>query len=121
MKRSRSDIQELLPLTHLSLLILLVLHEEPRHGYAIIQAVQARLGNGLSPVTGTFYSALKRMRREGLVEEIDPPVEAGRDDPRRRYYRPTPFGRDVLATEVRRLAALVEVARALRLVPAERS
>jgi DNA-binding PadR family transcriptional regulator len=121
MKRSRSDLQRMLPLTHLSFLILLVLHEEPRHGYAIIQAVQARLDGAPGPGTGTFYSALKRMRREGLVEEIAPPVETGRDDPRRRYYRPTPFGRAVLAAEVRRLAALVEVARALRLVPAERS
>ena len=121
MTRSRSDIREMLPLTHLSFLILLALHEESRHGYAIIRAVEDRLGSEHSPGTGTFYSALKRMRREGLVEEIDPPAEIERDDPRRRYYRPTPFGRDVLAAEVARLAELVETARTLRLIPAEQS
>ncbi len=121
MKRSRTDILQILPLTHLSFLILLILYEEPRHGYAIIRAVEERLGGDRSPGTGTFYSALKRMRHEGLVEEIDPPTESKRDDPRRRYYRPTAFGRDVLEAEVQRLAELVETARALRLIPAEQS
>jgi DNA-binding PadR family transcriptional regulator len=121
MKRSRTDIQGMLPLTHLSFLILLTLYEEPRHGYAIIQAVQARLGSALIPGTGTFYSALKRMRREGLVEEIDPPAEVRRDDPRRRYYRPTSFGQEVLKAETARLAGLVEIGRALRLIPVEQS
>ncbi len=121
MTRNRSDILQMLPLTHLSYLILLILHEEARHGYAIIQAVEARLGSERSPGTGTFYTALKRMRREGLVEEIDPPAEVRRDDSRRRYYRPTLFGREVLAAETVRLAELVETARSLCLIPARQS
>jgi len=121
MTSRRSDILRMLPLTPLSFQILLALHEEDRHGYAIIRAVEDRLGPANSPGTGTFYSALKRMRREGLVEEIDPPPELKRDDSRRRYYRPTSFGREVLSAGVARLAELIETARALELTPAEQS
>jgi DNA-binding PadR family transcriptional regulator len=121
MPRSRRDVTEMLPLTHLSFLILLSLHEESRHGYAIIGKVQERLGSVLSPGTGTFYSALKRMRREGLVEETVAPADVDNEDARRRYYRLTPFGRDVLTAEAERLASLVATARELRVLPVERS
>ena len=121
MPRKRIDVVEMLPLTPLSFLILLALHEEPRHGYAIIRAVQSRPGSLLNPGTGTFYSALKRMRREGLLEETAAPAEADNDDARRRYYRLTPFGQGVLEAEAGRLASLVASARALRVLPAEQA
>jgi len=40
------------------------------------------------------------------------------DDPRRRYYRITPFGRAVARAEARRLSDLVKLARAQGLAPA---
>ena len=121
MPRKRTDIVEMLPLTPLSFLILLALYEEPRHGYAIIRAVQNRPGSLINPGTGTFYSALKRMRREGLLEETVAPVDADTDDARRRYYRLTPFGQNVLEAEAERLASLVESARSLRVLPVEQA
>jgi DNA-binding PadR family transcriptional regulator len=43
-------------------------------------------------------------------------VRKADDDPRRRYYRITPLGRDVAAAEARRLATVVKRARSLRLL-----
>jgi hypothetical protein len=45
----------------------------------------------------------------GLVE--DAPRRSADDDPRRRYYRMTSFGRKVLAADVERLEELVRAAK----------
>jgi DNA-binding PadR family transcriptional regulator len=119
MARKASAPKDLLPLTHLSFLILLALAEGERHGYDIIQAVQSHWGSTFSPGTGTFYSALKRMRSEGLVETASPPVGATSADQRRRYYRMTDFGRSVLQAEAERLEEVVGAARSLLAVPGE--
>ena len=106
-----------LPLTPLAFEILLALVDRDLHGYAILQAVEARL-KGLLPLrTGTLYRALSRLLEEKLIEEIDAPPE---DDERRRYYRLTAEGREVLASEADRLASQVDAARAKRLLPESR-
>ena len=50
-----------LPLTPISFEILLALIDEDRHGYAILQVVEARLGAVLPLRTGTIYRALARL------------------------------------------------------------
>jgi DNA-binding PadR family transcriptional regulator len=117
MARKVSAPKDLLPLTHLSFLILLALAEGDRHGYAIIKAVQRHWGSTFSPGTGTFYSALKRMRSEGLVRESSPPTGATSADQRRRYYTMTDFGRRVLRAEAERLEDVVGAARSLLVLP----
>ena len=59
-------------------------------------------GGGVRLGPGTLYGSLDRMMRDGLVEE-----SGVSDDERRRYYRLTGLGRDVLATELERLDAAV--------------
>ena len=54
------------------------------------------------------------MIASGLIEEADERPDPALDDERRRYYRATPLGRDVLAAETQRMAALVSAARAKR-------
>src|SRR4051794_10844374 len=105
----------LLPLTPISFEIILALLEEDRHGYAILQAVEARLAGTLPLRTGTMYRALARLLEEKLIERVD--GDAAGDDPRRRYYRVTAHGRTVAKAEARRLADQVEAARAHRLLP----
>jgi len=63
-----------------------------------------------------LYAAIKRMNDEGLLEEADPPEAGG--DARRRYYRLTGFGREVLEAESRRLANLLRVARDKKVIHA---
>lgn len=100
--------------TPLTYEILLALVDGDRHGYGIIKEIEAR--GGAAPSTGALYLALQRMERDGLIAEApERPDDA--DDARRRYYRITASGREVAEAESHRLAELVDVARAKKLVP----
>ena len=103
-----------LPLTPISFEILLALLQGDLHGYAILQAVEARLTGKLPLRTGTIYRALARLMDEGLIERTG---AADDEDPRRRYYRINAQGRTTAKAEARRLADQVEAARAHRLLP----
>lgn len=106
-----------LPLTPISFEILLSLLTEDRHGYAILQTVEARLRSHLPMRTGTIYRALARLVDEGLIVAAAPAAKRGADtDERRRYYRITPQGRKIAKAEAERLADQVAAARAHRLL-----
>ncbi|HVG06839.1 MAG TPA: PadR family transcriptional regulator [Thermoanaerobaculia bacterium] len=109
-------IEQLLPLPPTTFHILLALFEEERHGYAIIQDVEARTEGELRLSAGTLYRSIARLVEQGLIVEVTRRPAAG-DDPRRRYYRLTPFGIAVARAETRRLSQLVRMARAKGLKP----
>lgn len=107
-----------LPLPHLPYHVLLALAgAEPLHGWGVIKRIDEMTGGATCPSTGSLYLAMARLEERGLLEEVAPP----RDDvdARRRYHRLTPLGRRVLEAETRRLASLVEVARASDVLPHE--
>ena len=104
------DLSAFLPLSPAALHILLSLAAEDRHGYGIMQEV-ARQSEGqykLGP--GTLYDNLQKLMERRLVE--DAPKRSAKDDPRRRYFRLTRFGRGVLAAEIARLENVVREAKA---------
>jgi DNA-binding PadR family transcriptional regulator len=104
------DLSPFLPLSPATLHILLSLAGEDRHGYGIMQEV-ARQSEGqykLGP--GTLYDNLQKMTEQGLVEETA--RRSGGEDPRRKYYRLTSFGRRVLTAEIARLETVVREAKA---------
>src|ERR1017187_4519884 len=108
-KRMIEDYTPFLPLSPAALHILLSLAGEDRHGYGIMQEV-ARQSEGqykLGP--GTLYDNLQKLMTQGLVEAS--PKPPAHDDPRRRYFRLTSFGRGVLSAEVARLESVVREAR----------
>lgn len=112
------DPLSLLPLTEPVYHILLALTDADRHGYAILQEVEQRTDGSVRLRTGTLYTAVRRLLEQGLIEETEErPVD---DDERRRYYHLTPFGRDVVMAEARRLESMVGLARAKALLGAER-
>lgn len=84
--------------------ILSALSGRTLHGYGILQEVEA---DGFDLGTGTLYSALKRLRREGVVEEVPAPDPC--EDARRRHYRLTPTGEAWLAAERARLRRLLDL------------
>ena len=91
-------------LTQAEFHILLTLASGPRHGYGIMQDVEADTRGSLKIGPGTLYSAIKRLRRDALVDECEP------DAARRRCYRLSRKGRRVAKAEAHRLSALVRVA-----------
>ncbi|HSL20885.1 MAG TPA: PadR family transcriptional regulator [Vicinamibacterales bacterium] len=107
-----------LPLSPQVFHILLSLADRDLHGYAIILDVRDRTQGAVRLSASTLYAALQRMLDVGFIEEVERP--AAGEDPRRRYYTLTKYGREVARAEARRLERLIAVARHKRLLPAER-
>ena len=105
-----SDITALLPLPPATFHILLALAAADRHGYGIIQDVEARTDGALRLSPGTLYRSIQRLLEQGLIVEPKRRSDPA-DDPRRRYYRITPFGTLVARAETRRLTQLVRIAK----------
>jgi len=105
-----ADVTVLLPLPPATFHILLALAAGDRHGYGIIQDVEARTGGALRLSPGTLYRTIQRLLEQGLIVEPKRRADPS-DDPRRRYYRITPFGTAAARAETRRLTQLVRIAR----------
>lgn len=103
-----------LPLKPVVFHILLALAEQDLHGYGVIQAVRERSEGRIQLQTGPFYRHLKKLMDAGLV--LESAARPAHDDPRRgAYYRLSAPGKQVVAAEANRLAALVAVSEALGL------
>ncbi len=118
MPHSGPDPTKLLPLTPAVFHILLALADGERHGYSIMQEVEARTENRVRLGPGTLYGSIKRMLADHLIEESEARPDPSLDDERRRYYRLTSFGRRVAVAEAERLENLVGAARAKKLLRA---
>jgi DNA-binding PadR family transcriptional regulator len=89
--------------------ILLSLAGQEQHGYGIMQEVLDRTGGKVRLWPATLYGSLKRLIEEGLIVESDERPAAELDDARRRYYKLTRLGREVLDLESERLEGLVRI------------
>lgn len=87
--------------------ILVSLAPGEQHGYAIMQEVLERTDGKIRLWPASLYGTLRQLMDEGLIQEFARRPSAD-DDPRRKYYRITPFGRKVLAAESARLRQLVK-------------
>jgi len=91
--------------------VLLTLLEGPRHGYGLMQDVEALSSGELQLGPGTLYTAIKRLRTSGLISECDA------DADRRRCYKLTRKGKSAVEEEARRMSDLVRIARKRGLLP----
>ncbi len=114
MDRDRRGIDA--PLRTVEFHILLTLASGERHGYGIIQDIQARGDSGV-PDVGTMYRALARMVAGGLIEAAARKRAPDAADERRNYYRITETGLRVARAEARRLEVLTLAARMGGLLP----
>ncbi len=120
-KEADPDPESLLPLTPAMFEILVALADGERHGYAIMQEVEARTESKMRLGPGTLYRSIQRLMEDGLITESDERPVMEMDDERRRYYRITDFGYRVAVAEAKRLAELVAMAQAKKLLPKPRA
>lgn len=113
------DPNAFLPLSPRDFLTLLVLAERPLHGYGILKAIEARVGDEVSLDPANLYRSLKRLRRDGIVEVAEEPDDVDAPIEQRRYFALTETGRDVVAAEAQRLAKLTTLAREIDLLGGE--
>ena len=95
------------PLTESYFFILLCLYRGPNHGYGIMQQTLALSEGHVRIGSGTMYGATGNMMKKGWIEEC--PSEGGVFD-RKRQYRLTDAGRQVLLDEIKRLQHLTSAA-----------
>jgi DNA-binding PadR family transcriptional regulator len=88
-------------------LILTALVDQPRHGYGVLQEVEALSGGRVRLRASTLYDALDRLAADGLIE-VSGEETVGRR--LRRFYRLTGDGRVALAAEAEQLRHNVELA-----------
>jgi len=108
------DTSDVLPLSTATFHIMLALADGSRHGYSIAKEVDESTNAAVQLGPGTLYRLLKQLLADGWIAEV--PGDSD-DDPRRRYYRLTPWGRRIAQAEAGRLADLVRVARTRKLLP----
>ncbi|MEO1524158.1 MAG: PadR family transcriptional regulator [Planctomycetota bacterium] len=88
----------------LDMLVLRVLKDEARHGFAIARMIKAWSSEHLKVEEGSLYPALHRMERRGWIA-----AEWGLSENNRRakFYRITPAGKKRLKVEIDRWHRMV--------------
>ena len=86
------------PMTETSFYILLCLRE-PSHGYQIIRSVEELTGGEIRLSPGTMYGILSKMEKDGLIA-LD------REEEKRKIYRITSLGKEILSLEMKRIERL---------------
>jgi DNA-binding PadR family transcriptional regulator len=107
------------PLPSAAFHILLSLADEDRHGYGIMRQVEQQTDGRMRLGPGTLYSSIQALLEEGLIQEVDVREESEPSRERRRYYRLTSAGRKVARAEAEKLAGVLRVARAKKLLKGE--
>lgn len=94
-----------LPLSPQDFQVLMVVFDEPLHGYGIVKASTDESGQAVLDL-GSLYRIISRLIKKGLIED----VTAQQADPKRqrRYYRATDLGRKVTRAEAVRLRELLQ-------------
>ena len=95
-------------ISDLSFLSLTALAGEPRHGYGILQEIDAMTSGRSKPAVATLYRTLDRLVADGLVKEDGTEVVDGRF---RRTYRLTESGTSLLSAEAAVRASTARLAK----------
>jgi DNA-binding PadR family transcriptional regulator len=109
--RHPDDLQELLPLTPAVFFILFALADGEKHGYAIMQSVSGLSGDTFRMGPGTLYTTIQRLLELDLIEEAERAGGKSDHESRRKYYRLTRRGTEILEAEVDRMESVVRLAR----------
>ncbi|HWC16473.1 MAG TPA: helix-turn-helix transcriptional regulator [Terriglobales bacterium] len=104
------------PLPSAAFQILLSLADEDRHGYGIMRQVDEQTDGRMRLGPGTLYGSIQTLLEEKLIEEVNARENTKLSDERRRYYRLTAAGRKLARSEAERLADLLRLARAKKIL-----
>jgi len=112
----RKGPHEFLPLSPQDFQVLLVLRNEPRHGYGIVQAAAEQFPTEPALEIGSLYRIVSRMLNQGLIREVSRPRQQPIDGRKRRFYKVTELGLSVARAEAVRLQTLLHSAQATELL-----
>jgi DNA-binding PadR family transcriptional regulator len=104
------------PLPAAAFQIMLALADGDGHGYAIMRQVEEQTGGRLRLGPGTLYGSIQTLLEGNLIEEVDRPEDIEGHSERRRYYRLNEAGRKMARSEAEKMAAVLRVARARKIL-----
>ncbi|MEA2262747.1 MAG: hypothetical protein QOJ51_5572 [Acidobacteriaceae bacterium] len=104
------------PLPAAAFQIMLALSDGDLHGYAIMREVEEQSGGRLRLGPGTLYGSIQALLEGKLIEEVDRPGDTEERRERRRYYRLTAAGRKRTRSEAEKMADVLRVARARKIL-----
>ena len=104
------------PLPAAAFQIMLALADGDLHGYAIMRQVEEQTGGRLRLGPGTLYGSIQTLLEGKLIEDVDRPENIEVHSERRRYYRLTIAGRKMARSEAEKLADVLRVARARKIL-----
>ena len=108
--------EEFLPLPARDFYILFFLAQGERHGYGLVREIAAHSSDTVRLDPANLYRAIQNLADAGLV--VDGPRRVdGPTGRARRYYAITDLGRQVVAAEATRMAALAAAAADCDLIP----
>ena len=86
------------PMTESGFYILFCL-QTPQHGYGISQQVKKMTGGSVTISAGTMYGTLSKMEKDGLISFYS-------EEDKKKLYRITELGQEILSTEIHRIERL---------------
>ena len=95
---------------------MLALADGDLHGYAIMRQIEEQTGGRLRLGPGTLYGSIQTLLEGKLIEEVDRPEIIEGHSERRRYYRLTAAGRKLARSEAEKMASVLRVARARKIL-----
>jgi len=104
------------PLPAAAFQIMLALADGDLHGYAIMRQVEEQTGGRLRLGPGTLYGSIQTLVEGKLIEEVDRPEDTDGRLERRRSYRLTVAGRKLARAEAEKMADVLRVARARKIL-----
>ena len=91
------------PMTETAFYILFCLRE-PNHGYGVVQEVEKLTDGAIRLAPGTMYGSLSKMEKDGVIRFV-------REEDKRKIYRITELGEEILSLEIRRIERLYKIAK----------
>ena len=91
------------PMTETGFYILYCLRE-PNHGYGIVQRVEGLTEGAIRLAPGTMYGSLSKMEKDGVIRFI-------REEDKRKIYKITDLGEEVLSLEIARIEKLYKISK----------
>jgi DNA-binding PadR family transcriptional regulator len=107
------------PLPSVAFQILLAMADNPLHGYAIMRQVEEQTEGRTRLGPATLYGSIQTLLEGGLIKDVDAPASDDSGSERRRYYGITGAGRKIAREEAERLAGVLRVARAKKILRGE--
>jgi len=106
------DLQEMLPLSPAIFFVLFALADGEKHGYLIMQEIKVLSDDKLQMGPATLYTTIQKLADQALIEEVENDSQV-----RRRNYRLTRTGKQLLNAEFSRQNEVLLLAKAKKVFP----